>query len=91
MALTQITPQIIAITKAAAAAAELFHIINKKSAIDSVSTAGLTPEKCAGEIEIKDLDFAYQSRPETQILNNLNLSLHVHDCPPTRGSNEKRS
>ncbi|RHZ55587.1 hypothetical protein CDV55_103963 [Aspergillus turcosus] len=74
-ALTQIAPQIIAITKAAAAADELFRIIDKKSAIDSLSTAGLTPEKCAGEIEIKGLDFAYPSRPETQVLNDLNLSV----------------
>jgi ATP-binding cassette subfamily B (MDR/TAP) protein 1 len=74
-ALTQIAPQIITITKAAAAADELFRVIDKKSAIDSLSTAGLTPEKCVGEIEIKALEFAYPSRPDTQVLNGLNLSV----------------
>ncbi|PKX96023.1 ABC transporter ATP-binding protein [Aspergillus novofumigatus IBT 16806] len=74
-ALTQVAPQIITITKAAAAADELFRVIDKQSAIDSLSTAGLTPEKCVGEIEIKALEFAYPSRPDTQVLNGLNLSV----------------
>ncbi|KAF7183724.1 hypothetical protein CNMCM7691_004074 [Aspergillus felis] len=74
-ALTQIAPQIITITKAAAAADELFRVVDKKSAIDSLSTAGLTPEKCVGEIEIKALEFAYPARPDTQVLNGLNLSV----------------
>lgn len=74
-ALTQITPHIITITKGAAAADELLRIIDKKSAIDSLSTAGLTPEKCVGEIEVKALEFAYPSRPDTKVLNNLNLSV----------------
>ncbi len=74
-ALTQIAPQIITITKAAAAAGELFRIIDRKSAIDSLSTAGLTPEKCVGEIEVRALEFAYPSRPDTQVLNGLNLSV----------------
>lgn len=33
----------------------------------------MTPEKCVGEIEINGLDFAYPSRPETQVLDDLNL------------------
>ncbi|RHZ54004.1 uncharacterized protein CDV56_100585 [Aspergillus thermomutatus] len=74
-ALTHIAPQIITVTKAAAAADELFRIIDKKSAINSLSTAGLTPEKCVGEIKIKALEFAYPSRLDTQVLNGLNLSV----------------
>ncbi|KAH1862680.1 hypothetical protein KXW42_006259 [Aspergillus fumigatus] len=74
-ALTQVAPQIITITKAAAAADELFRVIDKQSAIDSLSISGLAPETCVGEIEIKALDFAYPSRPDTQVLNGLNLSV----------------
>ncbi|KAF3479555.1 multidrug resistance protein 1 [Arthroderma uncinatum] len=73
--LTHIAPQIITITKAAAAADELFRIIDKKSAIDSLSTAGLTPEKCVGEVKLNAVKFAYPSRPETQVLNGLDLNV----------------
>ncbi|KAM5474845.1 putative ABC-type xenobiotic transporter [Microsporum ferrugineum] len=73
--LTHIAPQIITITKAAAAADELFRIIDKKSAIDSLSTAGLTPEACVGEVKLNDLEFAYPSRPDTQVLNGLDLNV----------------
>lgn len=53
--LTHIAPQIITITKAAAAANELFGIIDMKSAIDSLSTSGLTPEKGVGEVKLNSL------------------------------------
>ncbi|KIX08675.1 uncharacterized protein Z518_03332 [Rhinocladiella mackenziei CBS 650.93] len=72
--LTHIAPQIITITKAAAAADELFRIIDKESAIDSLSTEGLKPDQCTGAIELQDLQFAYPSRPDTQVLNGLTLS-----------------
>ncbi|TVY41644.1 Sophorolipid transporter [Lachnellula subtilissima] len=72
--LTHIAPQIITITKAAAAADELFRTIDKIPTIDSLSATGLTPEKCAGEIEVQALEFAYPSRPDTKVLNGLNLS-----------------
>ncbi|RYP32537.1 hypothetical protein DL767_005149 [Monosporascus sp. MG133] len=73
--LTQIAPQIITITKAAAAADELFRVVDMKSAIDPLSSAGLTPEKCVGEIEVKALEFSYPSRPDTKVLNGLSLSI----------------
>ncbi|RYP43462.1 hypothetical protein DL770_011677 [Monosporascus sp. CRB-9-2] len=73
--LTQIAPQIITITKAAAAADELFRVIDMKSAIDPLSSAGLTPEKCVGEIEVKALEFSYPSRPDIKVLDDLSLSV----------------
>lgn len=73
--LTHIAPQIITITKSAAAADELFRIVDRKSAIDSLSTVGLTPEKCVGTIEIQDVQFAYPSRPDTKVLKGLNLNI----------------
>jgi ATP-binding cassette subfamily B (MDR/TAP) protein 1 len=73
--LTHIAPQIITITKSAAAADELFRIIDRKSAIDSLSTVGLTPEKCVGTVEIQDVEFAYPSRPDTKVLKGLNLNI----------------
>ncbi|EFQ97875.1 multidrug resistance protein 1 [Nannizzia gypsea CBS 118893] len=73
--LTHIAPQIITITKAAAAAEELFRIIDTEPAIDSLSTTGLAPNKCVGEIKVEGLEFSYPSRPDTQVLNGLDLSV----------------
>ena len=49
-----IMPQIQAITNASSAAAELFAIIDKPSQLDPLSTAGMKPEVCSGDIEIRD-------------------------------------
>jgi ATP-binding cassette subfamily B (MDR/TAP) protein 1 len=70
-----IGPQIQAITAAAAAAAELFEIIDKKSELDPLDPAGQKPTSCIGEIEVKDLTFAYPSRPSAPVIKN--LSLHI--------------
>ena len=74
-ALTQIAPQTVTIVKAAAAADELFRTIDKESDIDSLSAEGLRPSKCAGEVRLEGVEFAYPSRPDTQVLNGLNLSI----------------
>ncbi|KAJ5200335.1 hypothetical protein N7491_008863 [Penicillium cf. griseofulvum] len=73
--LTYIAPQIITITKSAAAADELFRIVDRKSAIDSLSTIGLIPEECIGTIETQNVQFAYPSRPDTKVLKGLNLNI----------------
>ncbi|KAF4438147.1 putative ABC multidrug transporter, partial [Fusarium austroafricanum] len=73
--LTQIAPQIITITKAATAADEMFHIIDKISAIDPLSSAEPVPEKCVGELELKALEFAYPSRPDVKVLSGLDLKI----------------
>lgn len=74
-ALTHIAPQIITITKAAAAADELFSIIDQESIIDPLSEDGIIPEKCVGNIEIQDVEFAYPSRPDTKVLCGLTLKV----------------
>lgn len=65
----------IAFTNAAAAASELFSIIDKKSELDPLSTSGKQPPDCTGHIDIHDLDFAYPSRPGAQVLRGLNMSI----------------
>lgn len=74
-AISSIAPQIQTITNAAAAASELFEVIEKKSLLDPLSTEGKRPQSCEGQIEIRGLDFAYPSRPSAQILHGLNLSI----------------
>ncbi|THY17780.1 putative ABC transporter [Aureobasidium pullulans] len=70
-----IMPQIQAITNASSAAAELFAIIDKPSQLDPLSTAGMKPEVCSGDIEIRDLCFSYPSRPTAPVLQDLNLRI----------------
>jgi ATP-binding cassette subfamily B (MDR/TAP) protein 1 len=74
-ALTQIAPQTVTISKAAAAADELFRTIDRPSQIDSLSGSGLTHDSCNGEIRFSDVCFCYPSRPTVQVLNNLSLSI----------------
>ncbi|DAA76434.1 TPA_exp: putative ABC multidrug transporter [Trichophyton benhamiae CBS 112371] len=84
--LTHIAPQIITITKAAAAAEELFRIIDKESAIDSFSTSGLAPEECVGELKLEGLEFAYPSRPDTKVLNGVDLNVPAGKTPALVGA-----
>ncbi|KAK5111337.1 hypothetical protein LTR62_005177 [Meristemomyces frigidus] len=70
-----ILPQIEAITNASSAAAELFSTIDKPSVIDPLSTEGIKPSTCAGDIVIRNLDFAYPSRPTAKVIKGLDLNI----------------
>ena len=74
-AISSIMPQFQAITNASSAAGELFSIIDKESLLDPLSPEGIQPASCTGDIEIRDLSFAYPSRPSAQVLHDLNLSI----------------
>jgi ATP-binding cassette subfamily B (MDR/TAP) protein 1 len=74
-ALTQVGPQILTLTKAASAAADLFKVIDRASQVDSISTDGQFPAQCHGEIELRDLRFHYPSRADSPILQGINLKL----------------
>jgi ATP-binding cassette subfamily B (MDR/TAP) protein 1 len=74
-ALTQVAPQFIAVTQAASAAHDLFNIIDRQSQIDSMSTAGQIPAQCDGDIELRNLEFHYPSRPDAPILQGTSLRL----------------
>ncbi|KAK2593569.1 hypothetical protein QQS21_008744 [Conoideocrella luteorostrata] len=74
-ALTQIAPQTIAISKAMAAAQDLFSIIDRKSAIDSLSEEGETPPNFRGDIKLRGVCFSYPSRPGVPILPGLDLDI----------------
>lgn len=68
-------PQIGAITNASSAAAELFSIIDKPSDLDPLSPDGKRPDVCTGEIEFRDLNFAYPARAAAPVLQGFNLSI----------------
>lgn len=73
--MTTVLMQIFNITKAATAAVELFETIDRPSLIDPMSTSGVQPEQCTGNIELQDVEFSYPSRPDTKVLNGLSLSI----------------
>lgn len=70
-----IFPQFQAITNASSAAGELFSIIDSRPTLDPLSTDGLQPSSCTGEIVVRDLRFAYPTRPSAQVLRSLSLSI----------------
>lgn len=71
-----IAPQITPLTNAAAAASELFGVIDKKSELDPLDETGKIPvDDCDGNIEITNLTFAYPARPGAAVLRNLNISI----------------
>ncbi|KAK1809693.1 hypothetical protein LTR12_015949 [Friedmanniomyces endolithicus] len=70
-----IFPNIQAITNATSAANELFSVIDKPSELDPLSPEGTRPASCSGDVQIKNLRFAYLSRPTAQVLQGLTLSI----------------
>lgn len=74
-AISTLTPQITSLTNAASAAAELFTVIDKPTLLDPLDPAGQTPATCAGNIEIRNLNFAYPSRASTQVLYDFGINI----------------
>jgi len=70
-----IAPQLQSITNASSAASELLITIDKASLLDPLSPDGLQPSTCTGDVQIRDLRFAYPTRPTAQVLQGLNLSI----------------
>mmetsp|Transcript_121413 Transcript_121413/g.302976 ORF Transcript_121413/g.302976 Transcript_121413/m.302976 type:complete len:720 (-) Transcript_121413:75-2234(-) len=55
------------------AAARIFQIINRIPTIDSFSEQGATLPEVVGDIELKDVKFAYPSAPEHLVCNGYSL------------------
>ncbi|USW57061.1 Putative Type 1 protein exporter [Septoria linicola] len=73
--LTQIAPQLLVLSKAISASTELFETIDRVSAIDSLSEQGERPDRCAGDIQLRNVDFAYPARPDNPVLQGLSLDV----------------
>ncbi|KAF4982491.1 hypothetical protein FDECE_17504 [Fusarium decemcellulare] len=74
-ALTQIAPQTVAISKATAAAQEMFQMIDRKSQIDALSQEGDKIPNFRGDIKFRGVRFAYPSRSDVPILHGLDLDI----------------
>ncbi|TMW58858.1 hypothetical protein Poli38472_007003 [Pythium oligandrum] len=62
-------------TKAKQAAARVFETIDRTPLIDSTSTKGEQLAHINGEIEFKNVVFAYPSRPDAPVYKNYNLKI----------------
>ncbi|XP_066320143.1 putative multidrug resistance protein [Miscanthus floridulus] len=63
------------LAKGADAVASVFSILDRESEINPDSPEGYKPEKLMGEVNIKEVDFAYPSRPDVVIFKGFNLSI----------------
>lgn len=70
-----LAPQFTALSGAAAAAAELFRILEKPSKLDPLGQSGLKPSTCEGNIAIRNIDFAYPSRPSAKVLQGFSIDI----------------
>ncbi|MCL7051652.1 hypothetical protein MKW94_013228, partial [Papaver nudicaule] len=61
--------------KAKDSAASIFKILDSKPKIDSSSDKGIAPEIMKGDIELQNVSFTYQTRPDVQIFRDLCLSI----------------
>ncbi|OTB18178.1 hypothetical protein K445DRAFT_314988 [Daldinia sp. EC12] len=75
ISLTSIAPYMIDFTRAAAAAAELFRLIDRTSAIDPFDQRGEHPTQVTGTIDFDHVTFNYPMRPSVTVLNDFGLHI----------------
>lgn len=63
-------------TKAKAASASIFAIIDRPSKIDPCDESGMTLDSVKGEIVLQHISFKYPTRPDVQILRDLSITIH---------------
>jgi ATP-binding cassette subfamily B (MDR/TAP) protein 1 len=63
------------IANSTATAWRLFDMFDRKSAVDSFSEEGLKPDTCRGEVEVKDVSFAYPTAPDHMVCRG--FCLHI--------------
>ncbi|XP_059633645.1 putative multidrug resistance protein [Cornus florida] len=68
-------PNLSFISEATTASTRISEMINRTPAIDSEDGRGKVLAHVRGEIEFKDVSFTYPSRPDTTILQGLNLKV----------------
>ncbi|KAL8516702.1 hypothetical protein ACS0TY_015094 [Phlomoides rotata] len=73
LALGQSAPSMSAFAKARVAAAKIYRIIDHKPTVGTNRGSGLELESVTGQLELKNVDFCYPSRPDVQILNDFSL------------------
>ncbi|KAI9217023.1 P-glycoprotein, partial [Blastocladiella britannica] len=68
-------PYIGSFVTAQTSAYHIFEVIDRDSHVNPFDESGLKPDKVVGRLEFKDIDFAYPTRPDVQILKKFNLTV----------------
>ncbi|EAW17072.1 ABC transporter ATP-binding protein [Aspergillus fischeri NRRL 181] len=71
----QIAPHMVAFSRAATAASELFALIDRNSEINPFDESGAKPENPAGSIDLHGVGFRYPTRPDVAVLED--FTLHI--------------
>ncbi|KAF9112683.1 Multidrug resistance protein 1 [Mortierella sp. AM989] len=74
-ALGNIGNNVAAFASAQGAAYSIFQTIDRTPTIDSSNPGGAKPENVQGHIVVRDVDFAYPSRPDVPILKKMNFEV----------------
>ena len=61
--------------KAMVAAARVFQLLDRKPLIDANPSTGLKVHEIQGNVDVKEAEFQYPTRPNIQILKRLKLSI----------------
>jgi ATP-binding cassette subfamily B (MDR/TAP) protein 1 len=64
-------------SKSGAAVQRVFEVIDAKPLIDSSSPTGEKPSVVTGDIELKNVTFAYPSRPDVTVFRKFNLMVNA--------------
>ncbi|KAG5998699.1 hypothetical protein E4U43_002373 [Claviceps pusilla] len=75
LSITALAPYSIDFTRAASAAAQMFALVDRQSAIDPFDESGEQPSKVIGHIELNNVDFAYPTRPGIKVLDDFSLNV----------------
>ncbi|CAL4889521.1 unnamed protein product [Urochloa decumbens] len=65
------------LAKGADAVTSVFAILDKETEIDPDDPEGYKPDKVKGEVDIREIDFAYPSRPDVIIFKGFSLSIQA--------------
>ncbi|PNP58195.1 hypothetical protein THARTR1_01892 [Trichoderma harzianum] len=73
--LSKVAPFVHLFMAAVASFEKLREDMDREPLIDGTSTSGLMPSQVAGHFEFKNVSFAYPSRPEIVVLDQVNISV----------------
>lgn len=71
----QVAPHMVAFTRAATAAAELFALIDRQSEINPFDESGEKPAATSGVINLHGINFSYPTRPDVTVLEDFSLNI----------------
>lgn len=89
--ITMLAPYSIEFTRAAASAAALFKLIDRKSAINPFDKSGEEPSEVTGLVELENVTFAYPTRPNTTVLDDFTLKVPAGKVTALVVSGQSRS